>query len=63
MLKLKIRAKNDVLDPVQSRKIDLRRKEMFRCLSSLVIPHWDEQTTHQNILMENHIIVSNIIYS
>ena len=36
LLKLKIRAKNAVLDPVYSRKIDLRREEMFRCLSCLI---------------------------
>ena len=36
LLKLKIRAKNAVLDPVHSWKIDLRREEMFRCLSSLL---------------------------
>ena len=29
-------AKNAVLDPVYSRQIDLRREEMFRCLSSLL---------------------------
>ena len=36
LLTLKIRTKNAVLDPVNSRKMDLRREEMFRCLSSLM---------------------------
>ena len=33
---LKIRAKNAALDPVHTRKINLRREEMFQCLSSLL---------------------------
>ena len=36
LLKFKIRAKKAVLDPVHSQKVDLRREEMFRCLSSLI---------------------------
>ena len=36
LLTLKIRAKKAVLDPVYSRKIYLRREEMFQCLSALM---------------------------
>ena len=35
LLKLKIRAKYSVFDPVHSRKIGLRREEMFRCFPKL----------------------------